>query len=108
MDFAWGPEQIVAFESLKSYLAEVTTLVTCTHHQYSFMLQHPLARECNPHPRKNNRREATTIPIYYIFEVLIDSKCNMIEMKKIAYTILMASRKLHHYFEEQQISILTN
>jgi hypothetical protein len=46
-------------------------------------------------------REGTTqqCPVYYFSEVLTASKCNMIELEKISYAVVMASRKLHHYFE---------
>jgi hypothetical protein len=45
-------------------------------------------------------------PIYYVSEVLTNSKCNMIEMDKIVYVVLMASRKLRHYFEAHEVRVL--
>jgi hypothetical protein len=46
-------------------------------------------------------REGTTrqCPVYYVSEVLTASKCNMTELEKISYAVVMASRKLRHYFE---------
>jgi hypothetical protein len=46
-------------------------------------------------------REGTTrqCPVYYVSEVLTTSKCNMTELEKISYAVVMASRKLRHYFE---------
>ena len=38
-------------------------------------------------------------PVYYVSEVLTPSKCNMTELEKIAYAVVMSSRKLRHYFE---------
>jgi hypothetical protein len=46
-------------------------------------------------------REGTSrqCPMYYVSEVLTDSKCNMTELEKNSYAVVMASRKLRHYFE---------
>jgi ribonuclease HI len=55
-------------------------------------------------------REGTTrqCPIYYISEVLTTSKCNMTELEKIAYTVVMASRKLRHYFESFKVRVTSD
>jgi hypothetical protein len=42
-------------------------------------------------------------PVYFVSEVLTSSKCNMTELEKIAYTVIMASRKLRHYFEAHKV-----
>jgi hypothetical protein len=44
-------------------------------------------------------------PIYYISEALLGAKLNYIEIEKIAYTILIASRKLKHYFQAHEITV---
>lgn len=46
--------------------------------------------------------------VYFASKVLSNSKCNMTEMKKVACTVLMASRKLHHYFETHKIRVPTD
>ena len=38
-------------------------------------------------------------PVYYVSEVLTTSKCNMTELEKISYAVVMALRKLRHYLE---------
>jgi hypothetical protein len=37
-------------------------------------------------------------PIYYVSEALSDSKLFYSEMEKMAYAVVMAKRKLRHYF----------
>jgi hypothetical protein len=47
-------------------------------------------------------------PVYYVSEVLATSKCNMTELEKIAYTVIMASRKLRHYFEAFKVRVTSD
>jgi hypothetical protein len=46
--------------------------------------------------------------VYYVSEVLTTSKCNMTELKKISYTVVMASRKLCHYFEAFKVRVTSD
>lgn len=43
--------------------------------------------------------------VYFASKVLSTSKCNMTEMAKIAYAVLMVSRKLCHYFEANKLRV---
>jgi hypothetical protein len=47
-------------------------------------------------------------PVYYVFEVLTTSQCNMIELEKISYAVVMASRKLRHYFEAFKVRVTSD
>jgi hypothetical protein len=44
-------------------------------------------------------------PIYYISEALLGAKLNYTEIKKIAYVVLISSRKLKHYFQAHEITV---
>jgi hypothetical protein len=46
--------------------------------------------------------------IYFVLEALSGSKLLYSELKKIAYAVLMATRKLKHYFEAHKVTVLTN
>ena len=41
-------------------------------------------------------------------EALSESKIFYSEMEKIAYAVVIAARKLRHYFEARKIGVLTN
>ena len=41
----------------------------------------------------------TQAPVYFVSEVLSLSKKNYTELEKVLYAVLMASRKLRHYFQ---------
>jgi hypothetical protein len=47
-------------------------------------------------------------PIYYIIEVLHDAKTRYLDVHKLLYAVLIASRKLHHYFQAHKISVVTS
>jgi hypothetical protein len=47
-------------------------------------------------------------PVYYISKVLHDAKIRYLEVHKLLYTVLIASRKLHHYFQAHKISMVTS
>jgi hypothetical protein len=105
-DFAWGPEQAAAFASLKQHLPKLAIL---TSPNPSLPLLLYVA--ASPHAVsaalvQEQDREGTTrqCPIYYVSEVLTTSKCNMTELEKIAYAVVMDSRKLRHYFEAFKVS----
>jgi hypothetical protein len=44
-------------------------------------------------------------PVYFVSEVLSPSKKNYIELEKVLYAVLMASRKLRHYFKAYHIIV---
>jgi hypothetical protein len=44
-------------------------------------------------------------PVYFVSEVLSLSKKNYTELEKVLYVVLMASRKLRHYFQAYHIIV---
>jgi hypothetical protein len=98
--FQWGPVQQKAFEDLKQYLIQLTTLtppslgdplllyVAASHAAVSAALVQ----------EKQDEQTKKQVPIYFISEVLSPSKRNYTELEKVLYAVLMASRKLRHYF----------
>jgi hypothetical protein len=109
-DFVWGPEQAAAFASLKQHL---TNLAILTSPDPSLpLLLYIAASPCavNAALVQEQNREGTTrqCPVYYVFEVLMTSKCNMTELEKISYAVVMASRKLRHYFEAFKVRVTSD
>ena len=47
-------------------------------------------------------------PVYFTFEALAGSKLHYSELEKIAYAVIMASRKLRHYFEAHRIIVISD
>jgi hypothetical protein len=46
--------------------------------------------------------------VYYISEVLYKAKIRYVEVHKLLYVVLIASRKLRHYFQAHRISVVTS
>ena len=46
--------------------------------------------------------------MYFISEVLSDSKTRYSQIQKLLYTILITKRKLRHYFESHPMTVVTS
>jgi hypothetical protein len=55
--------------------------------------------------KKQEGQARKQVPVYFVFEVLSASKKNYTELEKVLYAVLMASRKLRHYFQAYHIIV---
>jgi hypothetical protein len=106
--FQWGPTKHKAFEELKQYLIDLTTLtppssgtllllyVAASHSAVSAELVQ----------EKQDGQVIRQAPVYFVSEVLSLSKKNYTELEKVLYAMLMASRKLRHYFQAYHIIVM--
>jgi hypothetical protein len=46
--------------------------------------------------------------MYYISEVLHEAKTRYLEVHKMLYAVLIASRKMDHYFQAHRISVVSS
>jgi hypothetical protein len=105
--FQWGPAQQRTFEELKQYLIDLTTLtppspgaplllyVAASHSTISVALVQ----------EKQDGQVKKQAPVYFVSEVVSLSKKNYTELEKVLYAMLMASRKLRHYFQAYRIIV---
>jgi ribonuclease HI len=102
-----GPAQQKAFEELKQYLIDLTTLtppspgaplllyVVASHSALSAALVQ----------EKLDGQVKRQDPVYFVSKVLSPSKKNYTELEKVLYGVLMASRKFRHYFQAYHIIV---
>jgi hypothetical protein len=64
--------------------------------------------ECRISARKGRRWKAKADSSIFRFRSLSGSKIFYYEFEKIAYAVIMAARKLRHYFEGHRIRVITN
>jgi hypothetical protein len=105
--FQWGSAQQKAFEELKQYLIDLTTL-TPPSPGAPLLLNVPASHSAVSAALVQEKLDGQVkkqAPVYFISEVLSLSKKNYTELEKVLYAVLMASRKLRHYFEAYHIIV---
>jgi hypothetical protein len=107
--FQWGAEQQQAFEDLKKYLEEAAVM-TKPSLKAELLLYIVATDTAVSAVLVEERKEANALkqfPIYYVSEALSGSKLFYSEMEKMAYAVVMAKRKLRHYFQSHNVSVPT-
>jgi hypothetical protein len=109
-DFAWGPKQAAAFASLKQHLSDLAILTSPDPSLplLLYIAASPYAVSAALVQEQDKEGMTWQCPVYYVSEVLTTSKCNMTELEKISYTVVMASRKLRHYFEAFKVWVTSD
>jgi hypothetical protein len=106
----WGPEESKAFAELKAYIEEMAILSLPLPSEPLFLyvaaskaaVSAALVREVDGEKGKYQS------PVYFVSEALSGSKLLYSELEKIAYAVVMATRKLRHYFEAHRFTVLTD
>jgi hypothetical protein len=108
--FAWGPEQAAAFESLKQHMSDLATLTSPDPSLplLLYIAASPCAFSAALVQEQDKEGTSRQCPVYYVFEVLTTSKCNMTELETISYAVVMASCKLCHYFEAFKVRVTSD
>jgi hypothetical protein len=105
--FQWSTAQQKAFEELKQYLIDLTTL-TPPSSGTSLLLyvvgSHSTVSATFVQEKQDGQVKRQAL-VYFVSEVLTLSKQNYTELEKVLYAVLMASRKLRHYFQAYHIIV---
>ena len=55
--------------------------------------------------REENRKQK---PIFYTSKMLLDAETSYIDLEKMVLALVTMKKKLRHYFESHQITVVTN
>jgi hypothetical protein len=121
--FSWSEEAEQAFQELKQHLVSLPILVapepgeplylyiTAAAEAVSMVLVIERMTPEGQEPEDSRLAAGVRIvqrPVYYISEVLHEAKTRYLETHNLLYVVLVASRKLHHYFQAHRVVVVTS
>ena len=104
--FEWTSELELAFQQLKEYLGlpHLLTVSNMGEELTLYLFVTPTAVSVVLIKEEDKIQR----PMYYVSNVLIRTKSRYLKIEKLAYALIIATRKLYHYFQEHLIVVLTN
>ena len=106
----WGEEQVKAFEALKTYIENLAMMSSPSEKAelLLYIATSGAAVSAALIEERSIEDELKQVPIYFFSEALSGSKLLYSEMEKMAYVVVMASRKLRYYFQSHKIKVPTS
>ena len=110
--FEWTTEAAESLEKLKHHLQTPPTLTAPLPGKelllYIATTTHVVSTAIVVERLEEGHTFGVQRPVYFISEVLSESKVRYPSIQKILYGILIISRKLRHYFDKYKISVITD
>ena len=110
-NFVWNDAANTAFEDLKKQLAEPPVLATPVDKEpllYVVANARAVSVAIVVERKETGKEYQVQRPVYYISEVLIESKQRYPHWKNLVYGVFMASRKLKQYFQGHPIMVVSS
>jgi hypothetical protein len=110
--FEWTEEANEAFKKLKAYLTSSPVLIPLKKDEdmmlYIATTSTMVCTAIVVERQEEGRVYKVQRLVYYISEVLSESKIRYAHVQKLLYALLITSRKLRHYFESHKITVVTD
>ena len=108
--FVWSPQADEAFRDLKRVLSTAPILATPASMEpmllYIAATNRVVSVVLVVERKEDGREQLVQRPVYYLSEVLSQSKQNYPHYQKVTYGVYMAAKKLKHYFQEHPIKVV--
>jgi hypothetical protein len=110
-EFIWTDEADAALKDLKRVLSTAPVLAAPEDQEPMLLYKAATSRvvsivivvEC----KEEVQEYGVQRPVYYVSEVLMESKQRYPHYQKLAYGVFLASRKLRHYFYDHKITVVS-
>jgi len=110
--FSWTPEAQEALDKLKALLTNPPILVPPAEGEPLLLYvaaTDQVASAANVVERKEEGHALPVQrPVYFVSEVLSDTKTRYPQIKKLLYAVVLARHKLHRYFESHPVSVVSS
>jgi hypothetical protein len=110
--FKWTNEADQALEELKTFLTTPPVMVPPTPKEtlllYISASTQVVSAVLVAEQPKEGHQYPVQRPVYYISEVLSDSKVRYSQPQKMLYALLITSHKLRHYFQSHKIKVVSS
>jgi ribonuclease HI len=110
--FVWTPEADQALAQLKDFLSKPPVLTAPRKGEqlllYLAATTHVVSTAIIVERQEDGHAYPVQSPVYFVSEVLSESKARYQPVQKLLYAVLITSRKQRHYFQEYSISVVTD
>src|SRR5881392_2873557 len=110
--FQWTPEAQQALDKLKEFLTSPPVLVPPMSEEplllYIAATPHVVSTAIVVKRQEEGHIQKIQRPVYFVNEVLSESKIRYPQVQKILYAVLITSQKLVHYFQAHPILVITS
>jgi len=110
--FTWTPEAQEALDRLKPSLTHAPILTQPTDGEPLFLYVAAMTQVVSAVIVVERQEEGHALPVqrpvYYISEVLSETKTRYSYIQKLLYAVLLARRKLRRYFEAHPVTVVSS
>ena len=110
--FSWTPEAQEALDRLKTSLTHAPILTPPTDGEPLYLYVAATTQVVSVVVVVEKQEEGHALPVqqpvYYISEVLSETKTRYPQIQKLLYVVVLARRKLRHYFEAHPVTVVSS
>ena len=110
--FTWTPEAQEALDRLKASLTHAPILTPPADGEPLYLYVAATTQVVSAVVVVERQEEGHALPVqrpvYYISKVLSETKTRYPQIQKLLYAVVLARRKLHHYFEAHPVTVVSS